>query len=1084
MNRSSRRAQFRTLVAIVATCLLAPTVQARPLEQRGGDDFHTRIEPLLAYHCYECHGPSSREGGLRLSNARDAFRPGDFGIPVITPGSAELSPLMDMVTSDDLEDRMPKDRPALSADEIEILRQWIDRGAIWPESANAGSGHWAYRPPMRPEVPEIETTDGTSLNPVDAFVRERLQSEGLQPARRAQPAALARRLHFDLTGLPPSPEVVERFVANPSSQAWEVLVDELFDSPHFGEHWAVPWLDLARYADSTGFMSEVMISNWPYRDWVVDAINDDMPFDQFSIEQIAGDLLAEATPAQKVATGFHRAAPLNLEAGVREEESRITQVIDRANTTATVWLGSTISCAQCHDHKFDPISQEEYFRLLAFFNNTALEARSKDEMGGVFLIPQGPQIELPQSDRVRARAIAIGEALEAEVRASRAQASPPRDPLPDSAWTSLQKEIAQDRYNDVLEDLTRVIVDNNTRGWWPDPSKPSRTEWQQRARDEILTNPPRWKPVQPLPPAAGSRNRYTIAGEGVISVGRDSADFRKYRVLFETTATSISAIRLTTLAPENPETSPLAPVLKVSEIGLSSSGGTIPAGFSHAHAYRAWESGRAEFTIDKNPETSWFVLGEGSRRRDQSITLVLTEPLSVTPGEKLILSISIRETPEKIPPQNRRFRIETTSASSEIVALSPQVREAILEKDSAALSWLERRGLASLVRSLSEPDLDSIFTAARAALRRLPAAPVAHILVEEQPPRETRIFERGDPHLPGKVVQPGTPAILHAFPEAGTQDRLQLARWLMQEENPLTARVTVNRWWGKVFGRPLVDTPDDFGIRGSRPSHPELLDWLATELIASGWSRKALLRQMVLSETYQQSLIPEDPAQLSEDPENRFLARSTRLRLNAETVRDNALQIAGLLSPKIGGAPASPPQPPGLWRPNGVSPAVYVPSEGNEAYRRGLYTIARRSSPYPSLLNFDAGDRTTCKVERRITNTPLQALTTLNDEVFSEAALFFARRILEEKPEANHSERLEYAFLTALSRKPDAEEIEIFSRILNETPDSTSPGFPELSSLMAPSRFEMPQDADAAAFARWFTVSRILLNLDETIHRG
>ena len=1069
-------------MAIVVACLVASTASARPLEERQEDEFRTRIEPLLAYHCYECHGPSSREGGLRLSNARDAFRPGDFGIPVITPGSAELSPLMDMILSEDLDDRMPKDRPALSPEEIEIFRQWIDRGAVWPESANAGSGHWAYLPPERPEIPGDDSD--TMLGPIDSFIQDRLRREDLQPAPRAQPEALVRRLHFDLTGLPPSPVTVEQFVADPSPEAWEDLVDQLLASPHFGEHWAVPWLDLARYADSTGFMSEVMLSNWPYRDWVVEAINEDMPFDQFSIEQIAGDLLVDATPAQKVATGFHRAAPLNLEAGVREEESRITQVIDRVNTTATIWLGSTISCAQCHDHKFDPVSQEEYFRLLAFFNSTALEARSRDKMGGVLLVPRGPSIQLQQSDQVRTKATAIGKAFEADVRASRARAIPPRDPLPASAWRTMHSEIEQGRYNRVLEDLSQEIAAGNTWNWWPDSSKRRRGEWLELAREEILANPPQWKAVQALPSSPASGTPYTVARDGVISIGPDTKNFRKYRVLFEAATPEITAIRLTTLGPKNPQSGAVPPVLRISEIELQPENGDFSGNFAHAHAKRAWETGQPEFTIDRDHETSWFVMGEEARRRDQSITLVLAKPLSVTPGENLSLSIAIRETRGKIPPRKRELRIETTNAASRAMALSPETRAAILDKDLSDLSWLEQQGLTNLIRSLSEPDLDPIFDATRIALRAIPKAPVAHITVEEDTPRETRIFERGDPHLPGEVVEPGTPAFLHEFPEEGSGDRLQLARWLMQEDNPLTARVTVNRWWGKVFGQPLVDTTDDFGIRGSRPSHPELLDWLATELVATGWSRKTLVRQMVLSETYQQSVVPDDPAQLREDPQNRLLTRSTRLRLNAETVRDNALQIAGLLNTEIGGAPASPPQPPGIWRPNGVSLAAYVPSEGTQAYRRGLYTVARRSSPYPSLLNFDAGDRTTCKVERRTTNTPLQALTTLNDEVFSEAALSFARRLLEENPGANDHELLEQAYLIALSRKPHPEEIDLLSRILAQRADAASPDTTEITALMAHPRFEVPEGADAAAIARWFTVSRILLNLDETIHRG
>jgi hypothetical protein len=1061
--------------------LLARTGWALPLEERPGDEFRTQIEPLLAYHCYECHGPTSRKGGLRLSNAEDAFRPGDFGIPVISSGSAELSPLMDMLTSDDPEDRMPKDRPALSDKEIAAIRQWIDRGAIWPESANAGTGHWAYIRPQRPTLPLL---GDTPLAPIDQFVRARLDREGLHPTVLAKPEALVRRLHFDLIGLPPSPAAVKSFVADPSDEAWKHLVDELLASPQFGEHWAVPWLDLARYADSTGFMSEVMLSNWPYRDWVVDAINDDMPFDQFSIEQIAGDLIPEATSNQKVATGFHRAAPLNLEAGVREEQARVTQVIDRVNTTSTIWLGATMSCAQCHDHKFDPISQEEYFRLLAFFNNTKHEAISQDMMGGVLLLARGPTLQLEHSDRVREKVSRIGEILQTRVTNRRATAEPAREPLPAAIWESVRERIHAEDYTEALDQLSAAVVAQNTSAfWWPTTSRNSSRQWHQLARKEILENRPAWKLAQPLPAGHRSPDAYEVAGS-VVSIGADSPDMRRYTIPFESASPVITAIRITNLAPKNPETDPAPPVLNVTEINLRTFGGVSLSQFSRTYALHGWASGQADNVLDNDHGTHWFVLGEQHRRHDQPITLILDHPLRTEPGQDLAISIELRGTRGPTPKIDRRIRIETTGAPTEVVALSPMIREALVQKKASSLVAHERQGLTNLLRSLSEPDLDSILATARASFREIPDSPLAHVLVEEAAPRETRIFERGDPHLLGATVQPGTPAILHPFPQGGAQNRLQLARWIMAEENPLTARVTVNRWWGKVFGTPLVDTPDDFGIRGSRPSHPEILDWLAIELMASGWSRKTLIRQMVLSATYQQSVVPQTPEELLDDPDNRLLARSSRLRLNAETIRDNALQIAGLLTTEIGGAPASPPQPPGVWRPNGTSVARYIPSEGPQAYRRGLYTVARRSSPYPSMLNFDAGDRTTCQVERRITNTPLQALTTLNDEVFSEAALAFASRLLQENPGADDNQLLDQAFLIALSRRPNPEEVEVFSEVLEARTIDMVSDAPSVAALMTHPRFQLPKGADATAVARWFAVSRILLNLDETIHRG
>ena len=1082
MSISGRKGFYWIVTILLGATFLARTGWALPLEERHGDEFRTQIEPLLAYHCYECHGPTSRKGGLRLSNAADAFRPGDFGIPVISSGSAELSPLMDMITSDDLEDRMPKDRPALSDKEIAAIRQWIDRGAIWPESANAVSGHWAYHRPQRPTPPR---TGEARFRPIDQFVRARLDREGLLPTVRAKPEALVRRLHFDLTGLPPNPHAVRKFIADPSDAAWETLVDELLASPHFGEHWAVPWLDLARYADSTGFMSEEMLSNWPYRDWVVDAINDDMPFDQFSIEQIAGDLIPEATDSQKVATGFHRAAPLNLEAGVREEESRVTQVIDRVNTTSTIWLGATLSCAQCHDHKFDPISQEEYFRLLAFFNNTTHEAVSKDMMGGVLLLPRGPTLQLKQSDRLREQASRTAKNLQTRITNNRAAIEPARTPLPASVWEEFQERIRADKYIEALDHLSAAIVDQNTSVFWSTMAAGrSRGEWHQLARAEISENQPEWILAQPLEASPQSSAAYTIKANGDIAIGKDHRQMRRFTIPFTAKSPLLTALRLTVLAPPSPEESPLYPPLFVTEIKLQVPDRETKPTLSRAHATQAWYTGAATNAIDNSYDTDWFFLGSKQRKKNQSITLILDHPLVVEPHQELAISIQLGSTRGEIPQMNRKLRIETTGASTEVVALPAHLREEILLPSDSNLGGLALQGLTNITRALSEPDLEPIIASARASWQSLPPPPIAHILVEEPSPRETRIFERGDPHVPGEIVEAGTPAILHPFPSNASRNRLALARWIMAEENPLTARVTVNRWWGKVFGTPLVDTPDDFGIRGARPTHPELLDWLATELISTDWSRKALLRQMVLSETYRQSVVPRTRREQIGDPDNRLLTRSTRLRLNAETIRDNALQIAGLLHLEIGGAPSSPPQPPDVWRPNGTSLAEYIPSEGHQVYRRGLYTVARRSSPYPSMLNFDAGDRTTCQVERRITNTPLQALTILNDEVFSEAALAFASRLLQENPSADDTERLEQAFLIALSRRPNPEEIEILSQVLATRQNGSTQDALSVAELMAHPRFNPPADADAVELARWFAVGRILLNLDETLHRG
>lgn len=734
---------------------------ARVEEGAKGSFYAREIQPILARHCYACHGPEKRKSGLRLDRKADALAGGDLG-PAIVPGQPVESELLFRVTTDDPTLAMPPKGDRLNRAEIEHLREWIAGGADWPEDTDAAhasaspiqSDHWAFQPLTRPALPEVRDPSWPR-NAIDRFLLARLESEGVAPSPEADRATLIRRLSLDLLGLPPSPADVAAFQADERPDAFERLVDRLLESPQFGERWGRYWLDLARYADSDGYEKDnARPFAYRYRDWVIDAINRDLPFDQFTTEQLAGDLLPDATLAQKTATGFHRNTLTNTEGGVDREEFRVLAVIDRVNTTGTVWLGLTIGCAQCHSHKYDPITQREYYGLFAFFNTSR-------------------EIDLPA-------------------------------PLPGNPATTEAK---------------------------PDPKKP------------------------------------------------------------------------------------------------------VPH-----------------------------------------------------------------------------------------------------------------------VRTIAE-NLDP---------------PTSHILI------------RGDFLRPGEEVQPHTLAVLPPLQARGdTPDRLDLAHWLTDPANPLPARVAANRIWGHLFGRPLVATPGDFGTRGERPSHPELLDWLACEFRELGWSRKALIRRIVTSAAYRQSS-ESRPELVDRDPLNVWLARQNRFRVEAEIIRDLSLATSGLLASRIGGPSVRPPQPPGIAELTYAGSAHWVESRGDDRYRRGLYTWFQRTSPYPMLLTFDAPDANTCAVNRERSNTPLQALTLLNDAVFVECARAFACRLVHEVPDGSPADRIERAYQLGLSRSPDSEESAMLLRLFHEARDAFRSD-PKAALAFAGS--EPLPGIEPADLAAWTVVARTILNLDEFVTR-
>ena len=780
--------------------------------------------------------------GLRLDRKAAALKGGLTG-PVIAPGDVAASKLIARVSGSTAGTRMPPVGVPLSLAEIDALREWIASGAEWPDSAarpeitDAGQSHWAFKQPERPQVPGIESQQ-TVANPVDGFILAKLESEGAEPSPQADKNTLVRRIYFDLTGLPPSPAEVDAFVDSDDPKVYEKTVDQLLASPHFGERWALPWLDLARYADSDGYERDPHRPHaWRWRQWVIEAINRDMPFDRFTIEQIAGDLLPGATTEQRVATGFLRNGIKNREAGVPSREKRFEETIDRISTVSNTWLGLTVGCAQCHDHKYDPISQKEFYELFAYFNNSVerdIEAPLPGELG--------PYLRAYPAYRAE------------------------RDRLiEDNGIPALQAEWQ-----------TKIIEAMDNPG--------VRTDW-----DHSVTE---WR------------------------AANDRADW----------------------------------LMRASPEGLTE--------------------------IERDKITDWFLRGGGPDfQKDEAVN----------------------------------HRIKSTGEA-----------------------------ISQLVESL--PDRTRGYT-----------------MIERSKPVATHIALRGDYRAPGLEVIPSTPAALPASGEAEKPARLRLAEWIASDRNPLTARVEVNRIWQELFGRGLVVTAENFGTQGESPSHPELLDWLATEFVRQGWSRKSVIRLIVSSSTYRQSSHAR-PELAERDPDNRWLARQNRLRLSAELIRDNALAVSGLLYPKIGGKSVFPPQPAGISELS-YSKKTWETDTGPDRYRRGMYVFFRRTSPYPMLVNFDSPTTLVSVSRRERSNTPLQALNLLNDEVFTEAAQALGHRVMSEAGES-FGERYSRLIRRALSRDPSPTERDRAQTFWNG------------------------QNAGSESERKtWFRLSRAILNLDEFITR-
>jgi mono/diheme cytochrome c family protein len=1011
------------LKAGLAEVLHRPAVQA----QTAPVDFARDIEPIFQQSCNACHGAKKASGQLRLDVKALALKGGLSGA-LLVPGNSRASLLLKRILGEGGEARMPLGGEALKPEQIELIRRWIDEGAQWPAASDLKPQtaelpkHWAYVKPVQAPLPAVKSKVW-ARNAIDRFVLARLEQEGLKPAPEADKLTLLRRVSFDLTGLPPTLQEADDFLADAAPNAYEKAVDRLLASPHYGERWARPWLDLARYADSHGYEKDRPRVMWKYRDWVVNALNADKPFDQFTLEQLAGDMLADATNEQLIATGFHRNTMLNQEGGVDDEEARWETLVDRVNTTATVWLGSTIGCAQCHNHKYDPFSQKDYYRLFAFFD---AHEYSLLEMPGSEGWVIEPELELPTPEQAAQRL-----KLEAEIKTLEAK----------------------------LKAETPELAH-------------AQTQWES----ELRAAPQAWTVLAPLRFDTTGGSKLEKQSDHSLWASGTAAASETYIVTLQPPALAgaITALRLEVMPdPRLPQGGPGRDIygnFVLSEVEVEAADAP-PVRFSAAQVNDA--SGK--LTLD-SPYTWVIDATRDETRRVRQAVFVLKQPLVIKAATPLTIKLKQNGLVVNQGLGRIRLSVTTTNEPLRIVSLPLKFQPA-LETLATQRTASQRKELAEQFRQATP-----LLKPERERLKQLRKAVEDLGIVKAQIMREKKSFERPSTELrvrgsytnKGERVYAATPAALHAWPEDAPYNRLGLARWLMSAENPLTARVAVNRYWEQLFGRGLVETAEDFGLQSSPPSHPELLDWLAVEFRSQQWSVKQLLRLMVMSATYRQSS-QVSAARQERDPYNRLLARGPRFRLEAETIRDAALQASGLLNRAIGGPSVFPLQPEGIWaNPYDGNNIKWMTSKGADLYRRSLYTFLRRTAPYPMMTTLDAPSREFCTVRRIRTNTPLQALSLLNDEAAFVMARALAQRMLTDVS-GSVTERLRYGFRRCVARPPTATELARLEKLFNEQLALYQKD-PVAAQQVAPD-----SPGDLSLSAAYTMVANVLLNLDETL---
>ncbi len=1216
-------------LAVGTLVVFAREATAADSDDGSSVDFATDVYPLLESRCVDCHGPNKAKADLRLDVKSRAFEGGLSG-KAIVPGDSGASLLIHRVAGLHGEDFMPpKEADRLSPEEVALLEAWIAGGAEWPDEVGTKDKdprleHWAFQLPVKHDPPMV-FDDHLVRNPIDAFVLGRLERENLAFSPEADRVTLVRRLYLDLIGLPPSPEEVDAFLTDDRPDAYEQLVDQLLASPQYGEHFARTWMDIARYADTNGYEKDRPREMWRWRDWVIEALNADMPYDQFTVEQIAGDMLPDATLDQRIATGFHRNTMINEEGGIDVEEFRYYSVVDRVETTGTAWLGLTIQCAQCHNHKYDPISQREYFEFFSLLNNAdepmmpvpteaelaahqrvakqvaALEAKRGEEF------PLDPaDLTWTLLDPVEFTTTSGGKLVKQPDRSLLAKwAGPQRDTYTVRVDTDLRPIVAfkletltdselphagpglADNGNFVLSEFSvaagpkgrnedsgpvtlgnpsadfaqgglpvRHAIDNSTStGWGVDnggdqPNSPhhaifetqvplardggqrltftlsqqhgdrhligrfrlwaatieppddadahvarlreahrvrAQAAWEARMERQVAD----WRVLDPLKFESKKHATMTELEDRSILVTGDRPTRDVYTVTYDVPLDTLTGLRLEALTDDRiPHRGPgrgsgladgnfMLNELEVEAVPLNEPDAEpVTVAFRRAsatgHGAFAGRPHTPGNAIDGDIDSGWSVLGQTGR--DHAAVFECSEPVTFEGGARL----TVRYVQNFIDQHTLgRFRLSATADRKplQVTELTAHT-EALLVMPDDWRNAEQRRALQKAFLDQAEPLAER--NAAIAETRReAPEFTTTLVMQErEKDPRQTHIHIRGEYKQKGEPVLPAVPDVLPPLPEEATKNRLTLARWLVSRDNPLTARVAVNRAWQHFFGRGIVRTAEDFGTQGDPPTHPELLDWLAIDFMDNSWSMKRLHKRIVMSATYRQSSLV-TPELLERDPENQLLARGPRFRMSGEVIRDAALKVSGLLSLKRGGPSVYPPQPPGVTSLS-YGPLAWYESKGEDRYRRSLYTFIKRTAPYAAYVTFDAPMRDTCTVRRVRSNTPLQSLTLMNDPVFVEASQALARRIVTEGPEEPES-RIAYAFRWCVTRSPEAAKVRELLQLYQDQYDAIGEDEGAAAKIALADPSKRPEGVNLRELAAWTLVANALLNLDETI---
>jgi hypothetical protein len=994
-------------------------------------EFNRDIRPILSDHCFTCHGPDAthRQAGIRYDTA-------DGPGWVIVPGHPEQSEIMRRITATDDEQMPPRTsgKKPITAHEADLIRQWIAQGAQYQP-------FWSFIPPTRPALPVIKDVSWTR-NPIDRFILARLEREGLRPSPEADKRILVRRVSLDLTGLPPTPAEVEAFVADNSPNAYEKVVDRLLASPRYGERMAFRWMEAARYGDSNGYQTDGPRDMWRWRDWVIDAFNSNMPWDRFTAEQLAGDLLPNATLDQRIASGFNRNHRTTGEGGIIDEEYRVEYVADRTQTTSTVFLGLTLGCARCHDHKFDPLAQKDFYRFYAYFNQVPGERGFTWNYG-----PEEPFVKAPLPEQQKKL-----YAMDAEIATARHQYNALHPKL----------EAAQAKWE---HDATHLP------DWTPTDGLIFRSDW---AASKL--------PVDASP--AGSARHYD--GKEFIEANGDSADF-SYLDPFTFSAW---------IKPESADGAILTRLddfIESQGHGLYLIGGKLRLHLTQ----RFTDLGLRVETADPVKLNEWqhVLVTYDGKRLARGVKIYVN-------GESQPVKILFDQNTEPFHKKNTPIRVgaggglrfKGSIGDARIYNRAVSAEEAAAISVAEPISRIPAPGQVSARTRAQQAKLDLAFleTVApkdirdtRTQLATLQAArdkfceSIATVMVmADGANRDTFVLKRGAYDSPGEKVTAAVPQILPQLPPDLPNNRLGLAKWLVDRKNPLLARVTVNRFWQSYFGFGIVKTVDDFGSQGEWPVHPELLDWLAVEFMDSGWNVKAMQKLIVMSAAYRQSSV-ETPALLEKDPDNRLIARGPRLRLGPEVIRDQALLVSGLLVEKQGGPSVKPYQPAGLWQELSGNNG-YVEEKGEGLYRRSLYTYWKRTVPAPFMMNFDSPSREQCTVYENRTNSPLQALDLMNEVTFVEASRKLAERMMTEGGAAPEA-RLEYGYSLVLARAPSARQKQVMLRLLSDLETNYRANPNAASLLIHQGESPVPASLNEAQLAAYTGVASLILNLDETI---